>query len=233
MDTRIETMGPLRTGALAALRDNAESKHRNEVWQELICSVSQIVDTFYDETHAYLILRRVHGRRLLMTPIQLTILEQSLNGICQNNLAIDLRLSNATIATQAKKALSRLGLSCIPSRVPLPLVLLAQSIGNCREDSRSPAADLTYEGARYHVLQLRRPDVALARVLPPAEAQVLRARLEGQSHRSIAVRRRTSARTIANQLASAARRLGVSGRIEILYRLAVPPPTVEVVLEVP
>jgi DNA-binding NarL/FixJ family response regulator len=56
--------------------------------------------------------------------------------------------------------------------------------------------------------------------LTEAEVSVVSAALEGLSNRAIARRRRVSARTIANQLASAYRKLGISGRAELAFRCA-------------
>jgi DNA-binding CsgD family transcriptional regulator len=51
--------------------------------------------------------------------------------------------------------------------------------------------------------------------LSPAERAVVALALEGLSNREIARRRGSSARTVANQLAAAYRKLGVSGRAEL------------------
>jgi DNA-binding CsgD family transcriptional regulator len=51
--------------------------------------------------------------------------------------------------------------------------------------------------------------------LSPAERAVVALALEGLSNDQIACRRGSSTRTVANQLASAYRKLGVSGRAEL------------------
>ncbi|MCB9618146.1 MAG: helix-turn-helix transcriptional regulator [Sandaracinus sp.] len=60
---------------------------------------------------------------------------------------------------------------------------------------------------------------ALAR-LSAAERDVVVGALEGRSNRELSLARGTSIRTIANQLASAFRKLGVKGRAELAARLA-------------
>jgi DNA-binding NarL/FixJ family response regulator len=75
-------------------------------------------------------------------------------------------------------------------------------------------------GRRHFIIGLSRPDRHLESLLSPAEVAVLKARLEGLSHQRIAHVRRTSTRTIANQIATASRRLGVTGRLETIGRLA-------------
>jgi DNA-binding CsgD family transcriptional regulator len=54
----------------------------------------------------------------------------------------------------------------------------------------------------------------------PAEYAVIRLLIEGKSYDEMADLRRTSKRTVANQLASAFHRIGVSGRAELLCMLA-------------
>lgn len=53
-----------------------------------------------------------------------------------------------------------------------------------------------------------------------AEQEILGMLLERRTQRDMASARGTSARTVANQVASIYRKLGVSGRVELLARLA-------------
>ena len=55
--------------------------------------------------------------------------------------------------------------------------------------------------------------------LTRAEREVVLLVLAGASSNEVAARRRTSSRTVANQLASAFRKLGVNGRTELAARL--------------
>jgi DNA-binding NarL/FixJ family response regulator len=64
-----------------------------------------------------------------------------------------------------------------------------------------------------------RPERALAKELSCAEFAVVRSFIEGDCYATIARRRGTSERTVANQIASIFRRLHVSGRAELLSRL--------------
>ncbi|NVB85610.1 MAG: helix-turn-helix transcriptional regulator [Kofleriaceae bacterium] len=59
-----------------------------------------------------------------------------------------------------------------------------------------------------------------AHVLTDAEHEVARDAIEGLSNAEIAQRRRRSARTIANQLASIYRKLGVTSRCELAALLS-------------
>ena len=70
-------------------------------------------------------------------------------------------------------------------------------------------------GVDYLILTFSRPRFELPGTLTRAEAAVVEAALTGLTNIQIARRRRCSPRTVANQLASAYRRLGISGRAEL------------------
>ncbi len=183
------------------------------IWQELIAGQWTVADAFLDETYCYVVLRALAEKGKTLCSRELRVLEHVLGGAGQKPIAIDLGISFYTIASITKRALALLGVHCLPSRVPLSLVVFA------RAGDSAQCAVLLQDGVEYQVVRLPRPDGKLRSLLPPAEGEVVRARLEGQSHRRIAVVRRTSPRTVANQLASAARRLGVSGRLETINLL--------------
>lgn len=62
--------------------------------------------------------------------------------------------------------------------------------------------------------------VSLPKDLTEAEAEVVRLVLDGKSNKDIAAARATSERTVANQLASIYRKLGVNSRSELASRLS-------------
>ncbi len=62
--------------------------------------------------------------------------------------------------------------------------------------------------------------LAVPAELTPAEADIARSVMAGESNRLIAARRETSPRTVANQLAQMYRKLGVGSRRELVARLA-------------
>jgi DNA-binding CsgD family transcriptional regulator len=222
MDARIDDKNAvLRAKALQA-RSQESSLSLHDAWQRLARGDWKIIDAFTDETTCYLLLIVPRETAPAIGSLRLQILEHVLRGDRQKMLAIELGMPCSTIAAAAKQALACLGLTCLPSRVPLALAVVAQGSDGCRARLVAGIARFHHEGREYHVVSIRRPDHGLTAMLPPAEADVLRARIEGHSHRNIADGRRKSPRTIANQLASASRRLGVSGRLEIIGKLVMP-----------
>jgi DNA-binding CsgD family transcriptional regulator len=191
-----------------------------DVWNNLIHGVWEIVAAPSDETNCYLISRQVELRRSPVKPQQCRILEGVLHGNCPKRLAIDLGVACSTISTSAKLALTKIGIECLPSRVPLPIVVVAQGSDDRERTLMGAISMFTRENRLHNIISVHRPDRHLCRYLPPAEVEVMRARLEGLSHQRIARVRHTSERTVANQLASAARRLGVSGRLDTIGHLS-------------
>lgn len=74
-------------------------------------------------------------------------------------------------------------------------------------------------GDRYMVVSTELPDLATLEELTPAERDVVAAVLRGRNNAEIAAERGCAYRTVANQLASVYRKLGVSSRHELLARL--------------
>jgi DNA-binding NarL/FixJ family response regulator len=201
-------------------RDCFRSLH--EVWCQLTRGDCTIADAFTNATTCYLVLTAPVERPPPINPSHLQILERVLQGSEQKTVALDYGLSCSTIATVAKQTLAILGLDCLPSRAPLALVVVAQASNARRAHWLASVGVFQHSGREHQVVSVQRPDWDLASLLPPSEVEVLRARIEGHTHQKIAGLRRTSKRTIANQLASASRRLGVSGRLEIIGRLVLP-----------
>jgi DNA-binding CsgD family transcriptional regulator len=88
-----------------------------------------------------------------------------------------------------------------------------------------PPADLAAwrmdtDRASLAILSYPLPEASLEQ-LTPAERDVVRRALAGAGNKEIAWARGTSLRTIANQLTSAYRKLGVTSRRELAARLAV------------
>ena len=71
----------------------------------------------------------------------------------------------------------------------------------------------------FAVLEWPRPDHRTPEALRPAEREVLELILAGRSNAEIARHRRRSARTVAHQVDSIFRRLGVGSRQELLALL--------------
>lgn len=81
------------------------------------------------------------------------------------------------------------------------------------------AACLEHEGRAIWVMSYELPEWELPAALTATERAVVLASLGGATQRQIATSRGVSPRTVANQLAAAYGKLGVSSRIELAAKL--------------
>jgi len=186
-----------------------------ELWRGLVAGTCRVVDSFFSAERCYLVVRQSERPGGALSGRRLAILEQLLCGGYQLRVAIDFALAPSTVAAAARSALETLGVSGRPSRVHPLLVLAAISAGSSK--SRLAKRSVIVEQASIlHVWSIPRPEPGCA-ALSPAERAVSRCLVEGLSYDEIAQLRGTSKRTIANQIAAVFRRLGVSGRNELLH----------------
>ena len=149
------------------------------------------------------------------------ILKQALLCGVRKRVAVANGLSGSSVAVILQGCLQFMGLRCVPSRMPGLLVAAAHArYHRGLEPSSSSSRDRTMRRCMIQTITVPRPDRALAAWLAPSEHAVLSLLIEGQCYAEIARARRTSVRTVANQLASGFRRLGVSSRAELLCLLA-------------
>jgi DNA-binding CsgD family transcriptional regulator len=141
-----------------------------------------------------------------------------LEGASQKQIAFELGISLSTVNVCLHGMLRKLEVKCTEH-----LVLLARAIGGLSEaqlvamsehGARAEAADDTSD------LDFRvAVDAAAMGQLTAAEEQVALHVLEGRSNADIARIRGRSERTVANQVAAVFRKLGTSGRVELVRRL--------------
>jgi DNA-binding NarL/FixJ family response regulator len=190
------------------------------VWRRLVDGTEVVLEGYFTESDCALVLAPRDGSRPPQG-WQVAVLGAVLRGTAQKRVAIELNVAPSTVAFNARLALERLGVCSRPSRVH-PLLMLAASAAACgAADVPAVEAAELHEGQRLRVILVPRPDLALRGRLPKAEQEVVQQLVEGRSYAEISQERGTSLRTIANQVAGAFRRLGVSGRNELLQRLFV------------
>jgi len=189
-----------------------------QVWQELTTGQTQVLDSFITEERCYFLLTPLlpGARAGGLSERRRVILENLLAGQSIKALAFDFDLSPSTVSQEAKAALQQFGMDCVPSRAN-PLLAVMASAAVDESSHRCARFACFYESEQmFRVVGVARPEGALSPLLPPAELAVVRGLLEGQNYLEIATHRGTSTRTVANQLAAAFRKLGVSGRGSLL-----------------
>jgi DNA-binding CsgD family transcriptional regulator len=187
-------------------------------WQDLL-SGRVSVDGYSFDDHCMTMRMVVESNRGAICDRLQVIMNETFATGAQKVVSIQRGVAPSTVTSSLRQALGRLGLACIPSRVPFLLVLSAAA---GMSDVPVPGALVTTRTAgnlTYTTLSLHDPRDWLRERLSSSEAIVTRLRFHGASLDEIASRRERSVRTIANQLAAAYRKVEVSGRSELLVRL--------------
>lgn len=188
------------------------------LWNRLLDRELEVAETGATEGHAYLVLRQRPPDAQAISQRDREILEKTLFGGCRKAISDDLGVTPSTLAQLLRRSLLHLGVDCSPARVPEQLVHLLHAARGYFPTSTTRLRRSAAQDDERLVLSYAF-DNAWLQQLTPAESAVLRQRMAGSSYADIAKLRNTSCRTIANQVATATRRLGVSGRLELLHAL--------------
>lgn len=202
--------------------DSGQAADLSELWGQLAAGRHSIVTSFCTEERCYVCLsreaQRVRGRRFL-TERNMEVLRRILLGDPQKVVALELNLAPSTVSLIASRCLQALGVKSCIAKVPLLMVAAAHADGGASAPFDARQAEIVLEQGSFLAVSFRRPDTRLPRLLSGSRCEVARLRVEGFTHREIAMLRGTSPRTVANQLSATFRQLSVSGRIELLRRL--------------
>lgn len=212
----------LRARVVESDLSSTQSMDLAATWRTLLRGDRSIAASFHDQGRCYLVLRERKPGGDALNARKLRVLEHVLLGGRHKVTTHELKISASTVSMVARQALAFLGLDCTPSKVPLMLCVIAHAgrPGALRREARSSLVRTA--GGELTVLSIGRPDFALRPRLSQGEFAVLTGLVEGKTHKQIALERGASSHTIANQLTSAFRRLGLSGRLELLQALATP-----------
>lgn len=189
-----------------------------ELWRHLCDGDWLVRDVFSSDDRHLALVQLAHPAPA--RPIEkrkLAVLERLLLGVPPKVVAIDARRSLSTVTASAQTCLKDMGLEGRESRSTMLLAMAARAF--LRPDSaprHGRVSEVTLDGETLLVISAARPDLMLPRALSLAEAAVLRCLLAGQSYAQISGARATSPRTVANQLTTAFKKLGVSGRRETI-----------------
>jgi DNA-binding CsgD family transcriptional regulator len=187
------------------------------VWSEIRRGDSIVADAFCTQSRHFVVLTPATEHKRV-SPSDCRLLERVLLSDSQKRIAIDSGISESTLSMQSQRALNAIGSKAAPSKAPLVFAFLVRaSEHGAPEGAR--VSRLSDGSTEYGVVSMPRPEQRFELILTLAEYEVLCFLVEGWSYARIAFTRKTSVRTVANQVASVFRRLGVSGRSELISLL--------------
>jgi DNA-binding NarL/FixJ family response regulator len=145
------------------------------------------------------------------------VLSLLVEGASQKQIAYEIGVSAPAVSICVRNLLDKLGLD-----QTLHLILLVRAVDGISEMRLvEMSRRLEALGPAEFAVHVAPDPEAVAR-LTIAELDVTLAVLAGHGNGEIATQRRTSLRTVVNQLAAVFRKLGVSGRLELVSRLTLP-----------
>lgn len=203
---------------------SADRIELSALWEELVAGTCKIESWSHGPDNWSLVVSRspavVGPTPIALRPRDQEILEHALLCGVRKIVASEVGLSCSSIAVIMQSCFQFMGLSCLPSRIPGLVVAAAHAHHRALTQLQPSLGVERQRMLTRQVIRVPRPDLALASWLAPAEHAVIALLIEGQTYAEIAQARHTSIRTVANQVASGFRRLGVSGRAELLCLLA-------------
>ena len=220
---------PVAAAGLGAVGSGAsrpfdEAVALSALWTELISGFCRVEESAFTAHSCSVVVSRGHrfsgDERAPLPERDTEILERALVEGVRKSVAADFKLCPSSVAEILRRCFAFMGLSCWPSRIPLLLVMAAHA--KRKLDCQRAAKLVLAQNQQFlrQSISAVRPDPELSAWLSPAEYAVTRLLIEGKSYAEMATLRQTSKRTVANQLASAFHRLGISGRAELLCSLA-------------
>ncbi len=202
----------------AALGQTTQTLELTTLWQELVSGKWCTRASFCSETECFLVLEACKARPHPLAPHVVRMLELVLTGESQKRLAIEARLSRSTVATRCAVSLRGMGSEHTLSSVPILILLAAHAARGMRQSSAT-LRQVPGHVEECWLVSYERPDKVLNPALSEAERAVTRLFIEGRTHAQMARIRNVSTRTVANQLGSAFRKLGASGRTALVSKL--------------
>lgn len=202
--------------AAAARIDRARGRLRNrapmealDLWHGIIDGRWSLVDRFESDGRRTLVAVRNDARCLdprLLTPRQRQTVRLVAEGLSNKEIAHELGTTEGNIGTHVASALHKLGAACRTD-----LAAWAKSREAREATFRWGGLDMAIASSASSP-----PDIP---GLTPTERNIVHAALRGMTDRQIASTRGRSPRTVANQLRSIFRKLGVQSRAELAARV--------------
>jgi DNA-binding NarL/FixJ family response regulator len=206
----------LRRSVLARASADEDALAADPAWNAVLAGRWSLVDRFDSDGRRYVVAYRnppgvLDPRRL--TPREEGVAALAAIGRSNKEIAAQLGVTASTVATLLAAALAKLGLA---SRTLLPLFW---------RDLHGRAWPVTNAEAPLIALS-HRDDPQGFSTLTPAERAVALALLDGLSDRNIARARNSSRHTVSKHVTAIYRKLGVSSRVELAYKLSLSRPAI-------
>jgi DNA-binding NarL/FixJ family response regulator len=194
----------------------------------LLAGSFRLVELVRDDAVCRAVLRRERppGR---LTARERSVIERLIAGSSQKTVSFDLGVALTTVSVHLRVALDKLGIRRWEHAVLAGCIVAVGGDRAVESGSGAKPGPLDPD-ERLAVAKVELAPDSLA-ALTSAEREVALLVVDGLTNAEIGVQRRSSPRTVANQIASVFRKLGVHGRLELIRSLALGAPAGRVVRE--
>ena len=185
----------------------------DELWRSLTQRRLRIVSAEQRDGECLCVIEPVSRPYPALSHTTVAVTQRVLCGECPKAIADSLRIGVSTISQQCAGVLRAMGALQTPTKVSILLVQAALAATGAEfEPARCRLLDGT-SGRR--LIRTTAPGVSFRPRLTHSEFAVVCLTIESKSYAQIAALRRTSERTVANQLAAAFRKLDCSGQSQL------------------
>jgi DNA-binding NarL/FixJ family response regulator len=210
-----------RSRALQSQEDAPQTLPLRVLWDALAGGRVVARDHFNRDRRCYLLIEERAPEQPVPAALNernLAALRRILLGEAQKVIALELERSASAIALRTSQCARAMGFELSATRVPTIVAMAALTFElDCGLLGRWSA--LEWRGAKYQVVSAERPVPAADSALSEAEREVVDLLIDRRTNAEIARIRRTSSRTVANQLSTLMRKLRARGRADAVRRL--------------
>jgi DNA-binding CsgD family transcriptional regulator len=216
-----ETMLDVPSVAAESRNDGSGSERNGvelgSVWRQLLVGNTLVRESDCRAGRLFLLVeKRPHP--VPIDPSHSSLLELVLQSPCPKALAIELGMAMSTLSSRCSGVLAAIGVKGRTACIPLILAMAAEAARGRALPSAACETVATEDPSPRQLISVPEPTEGLRGLLSPAEYQVARLAVLGLAYTEIAQARRSSTRTIANQLACVFKKLRLSGRIALRAR---------------
>ncbi len=189
----------------------------HDVWKRTLSAELRYRSALWSEGRCVVVFRRGQPgqRHLALTARERAILTRTLHGDRQKLIAAEARIATSTVANCLKAAILKLGFKNRLEAAPLAALVVSRERGSV--DSTGPV--LSIGPGELVVAAAPEPRWSRLPTITASERAICIAIIQGGSNSEIAAQRNSSVHTVENQVASVFRKLGASGRFDLLRLL--------------
>jgi DNA-binding CsgD family transcriptional regulator len=192
-----------------------------EVWGQLVEARVRFRSTLWGNDRCVVVFHqsRSNVRQFALTDRELLVLQQTLDGESQKQIAAGQSLSASTIGASLKSALLKLGFPSQRHTAPIAALILSHEFPH-PVTGAPPVYSIS--NGEYILAATHQVDWSRVPTLTNSEVDITRLLVQGKPNQEISRLRNTSLHTVENQVASLLRKAGARNRFDLLRTLYQP-----------